>query len=367
MIEMKPIRKIQNEYLDLLKSNMNLFSDSDTNKNQLAYFFEEVSFFWLRRYEIINFFLNKIEIEDKCSFLAGAMYIDLLNYGHYEFVPCGKYHIFTDPVTKMRTFFSNELKDINYRRAKEYLNIVVIDCINVLSNYSDIFIVLPLDDIFSKDQAERMKFLKESSFLFISSLLINPCSSEKEFINKYNSIKEIEHDIKPELLNKLIFNSKSDVSLSLEERIEKNLNDVFSISSLKQRMSEAEIFLMTVGQFFMQIMDVILIAYSYKLIPFIRSDVVFNYLLMAYSTFSENKVTVNLLEQTVIAYLFVKIYGSYDFSKLDFIKFYNNICNNKIIDSIIEKSRSKGNSVFDLQINDLTSIIKGEFSLHLPI
>lgn len=113
---MKPIRKIQNEYLDFLKSNLALFSDANTNNIQLAYFFEEVSFFWLRRYEIINFFLSKIEIDDKCSFLAGAMYIDLQNFGHYEFAPCGKYHIFTDPVTKMRTFFSSESKDVNHKR-----------------------------------------------------------------------------------------------------------------------------------------------------------------------------------------------------------------------------------------------------------
>lgn len=211
-----------------------------------------------------------------------------------------------------------------------------------------------------------MRFLKESSFLFISSLLVDPCPSEEEFVNKYNSIMAIERDIKPELLDKLIISTKSDVSLSLEERIEKNLNDILSISSLRQRMSEAEIFLMAVGQFFMQIMDVILIAYSYKLIPFIRSDVVFNYLLMAYSIFSENEITVKLLEQTVIAYLFVKIYGNYDFSKLDFVSFNNNICGNRIIDSVIEKSRPKGNSVFDLEINELTSIIKGECSLYLP-
>ncbi|XWX61663.1 hypothetical protein AusDCA_1774 [Desulfitobacterium sp. AusDCA] len=31
----------------------------DSNDAQLAYFFEEISLFWLKRYEIINFFLSK--------------------------------------------------------------------------------------------------------------------------------------------------------------------------------------------------------------------------------------------------------------------------------------------------------------------
>mgnify|MGYP001287861664 CR=1 FL=1 len=366
MIEMKPIRRIQEEYLNLLKGYYGLITNNSATDIQLAYFFEEVSIFWQKNYEIINFFLNKIDINDKCSFLAGAMHIDLTQYGHYEFALCGKYRIFTDPVTKMSTFFSRRAIGVNRLRAKEYLNKVVLDCINVLSSYSDIFIVLPLDTIFFEDQEERTNFLKNKSFAFISSLFVSPCATEDEFLNKYHSLKEIEQDIKPELLPRLIFSDRSDVNISLQERIEKNLSDVLSLDVLRERMSEAEIFLMAIGKFFMQIMDIILIAYSYKLIPFIRSEVVFNYLLMIYPIFSDNDDIVRLLEQTLVAYLFVRIYENYDFSKIDFRDFYQNVSENRVIDSVIEKSRTKGKNAFELKFRELAAILKEECSLFLP-
>jgi len=366
MIELKPIVKIQKEYLDLISKYVNCLTDEETTNNELAYFFEEVSLFWRRKHEIIDFFLKKINTDDKCSFLAGAMYIDLENDGHYEFAPCGQYRIFTDPVSKMRTFFLTESSAIKQKRVRDYLVKVVNDCINVLSEYSNYFLVLPLDDIFSEDQEDRMAFLKKSSYSFISSLFVNPCATEEEFLDKFHSLKEIEQDIRADLLDKLILNDKSDVSISLQERIEKNLNDTLSLDVLRQRMGDAEIFLMAIGQFFMQIMDIILIAISYKLIPFVRSDVVFNYLLITYPMISEDKVAVTLLEQTTIAYIFQKMYGNYDFSSITFSDYHPYVSENRIIDSVIEKSRSKGKSVFDLQISEIASLIKEECSSFLP-
>ncbi len=86
--------------------------------------------------------------------------------------------------------------------------------------------------------------MKKSSYSFISSLFfVNPCTTEEEFfLGKYHSLKEIEQDIRADLLDKLILNDKSDVSISLQERIEKNLNDILSLDVLRQRMGEAEIF-----------------------------------------------------------------------------------------------------------------------------
>lgn len=357
-MELKAIYRIQKEYLNLLTYNLALVSNLESSDIKLTYFFEEVSLFWRKRFEIINFFLNKIEVDDKCSFLAGAMYIDLINYGHYEFSSCGNFHIFTDPVTKMRTLFSKDTKGIDNLRAKEYLKKVIVDCIEVLTNYSEVFIVLPLNDIFLEDQEERNKFLMESSFLVVSSLFENPCNTEKEFIKKYHSIEEIEQDIKPELMDKFIFSDRYDLRLSLRERIENNLNEIFELEFLKQKLNEAEIFIMAVGQFSMQAMDIILISYSYKLIPFIRSEVVFNYLYIFYPIFNEDKIMVRLLEQTTVAYLFTKIYRTESFSKIEFSIFYNNVQGNKIIDEVIKISRIKEDCIFKLEVNQVASIIE---------
>ncbi len=366
MIEVKPIIKLQKDYLELLKMNYQVFSNSDVTHGEMAYFFEEVSIFWRRNYEIINFFFEKIDYKDKVSFLAGAIYIDLESLGHYEFAPCGKYRILSDPVTKMKGFFSGKSASINEEKVKEHLKKVLDDCMDVLASYSEFFIVLPLDAIFLRDEEERKKILKDSSFSFISDLFLDSCQSEEEFIEKYHSIAEIEKGIKPEFINLLIFNSKNDVNISLQERIEDSFNGILSISSLRDQLSETQIFLMAVGQFFMQILDVILIAFSYKLIPFIRSDVVFNYLLMVYPNFLDNYEVKKILEQAFVAHIFSKLYRGYDFSNINFNEFYNHVSENKIIDLVIEKSRSKGNSIFDLKSSDIAFMLKEECKCFLP-
>lgn len=365
MIELKPIITIQKEYLDLLSKSVGSLTEESTHI-ELTYFFEEVSLFWRRKYEIVDFFLRKIDTNDKTSFLAGAMYIDLTNDGHYEFAPCGKYRLFTDPVSKMRAFFSTESSVVKQKSARDYLFKVVKDCINVLSNYSDYFIVLPLNDVFSEEQEDRMAFLTGSSYSFVSSLFVSPCATEEVFLNRYHSFQEIEQDIRPDLLDKLILNDTSDVSISLQERIEKNLDNILSIDTLRQSMGDAEIFLMSIGQYFMQVLDIILIAYSYKLIPFIRSDVVFNYLLLTYPVFSDDKVVVAILEQTTVAYIFQKMYGNHDFSSIAFSDFYSHVSENRIIDSVIAKSRSRKDSLFKLQISDIASLMEEECSQFLP-
>jgi hypothetical protein len=75
---------------------------------------------------------------------------------------------------------------------------------------------------------------------------------------------------------------------------------------------------------------------------------------------------VRLLEQTLVAYLFVRIYENYDFSKIDFHDFYQNVFENRVIDSVIEKSRTKGKNAFELKVRELAAILKEECSLFLP-
>lgn len=359
MIEIRPIQEIQEEYLSLLRRHLELIKQGD-NEKQYYRFFEEVSLFWLTRKEIIHFFLNKIEFQDKCSFLAGAIYIDIENNGHYEFAPCGKIHIVNDPITKLRVFYTKNL-DINRQRVDEYLNRVVLDAIKVLSIYSGVFIYLPLDEIFSECQEEKIGFLKESSFCLISSIFTNPCKTEGEFISKYKTIEEIETDIDLKLLDMLIFTDTDDISLSLKDRIKRNIKEsnVLTSSSLR-KMNEAEIFLMVAGQYFMQILDIISVTISFKLIPFIRSEVIFNYFLLTYPLFKDNKSIIELLEHTLIAFIFNRIYKHYDFSKMDFEIFLDHVSQNKLIDSIILRSRLKGETVFSLKSEEINALLKAE-------
>lgn len=88
MIELKPIKRIMNDYKVLLEryeTNLENFSITDYKR-----LIGDVKMFWYRNRKSIEYFITHITEDDKVAFLAGAVRIDIVDNGHYEFVLVGK-------------------------------------------------------------------------------------------------------------------------------------------------------------------------------------------------------------------------------------------------------------------------------------
>ena len=88
MIELKPIKRIMNEYKILLEKyedKIENFTIADYKK-----LIGDVKMFWYRNHKSIEYFISHITEDDRVAFLAGAVRLDIVNNGHYEYVLVGK-------------------------------------------------------------------------------------------------------------------------------------------------------------------------------------------------------------------------------------------------------------------------------------
>lgn len=80
MAEMKPLKRMMNEYITLLEKyalDLKNFDIADYKK-----LIGEVKMFWYRNQRYVDYFITHITEKDKVAFLAGAVRLDIANNGH---------------------------------------------------------------------------------------------------------------------------------------------------------------------------------------------------------------------------------------------------------------------------------------------
>ena len=119
MVELKPVKRIMNDYRVLLEryeANLENFSIADYKR-----LIGDVKMFWYRNRKSIDYFISHITEDDKVAFLAGAVRLDIVSNGHYEYVLVGEIRLINEPLLKMATFYKGAEDEINFEYLlKEY-------------------------------------------------------------------------------------------------------------------------------------------------------------------------------------------------------------------------------------------------------
>lgn len=87
----------------------------------------EVRLFWYRQQTCVTYLLSNIEKDDNVAYLAGAMRLDIVNDGHFDFALVGNYRVINDPIVRFTSFYFRTESEINF----DYLNKYLKDCIKV--------------------------------------------------------------------------------------------------------------------------------------------------------------------------------------------------------------------------------------------
>jgi hypothetical protein len=93
MFEIRPLRRIQLDYKELLRG----YEDEIREKDITDFRFKAL-------FEYVSFLLNNIEYSDDIAFLAGAVYVDIANAGHIDFSLLGSRKIINNPLSQMSGF-----------------------------------------------------------------------------------------------------------------------------------------------------------------------------------------------------------------------------------------------------------------------
>lgn len=329
MIELKPIKRIMDEYRILLEKyerKLDTLSISEHKK-----LIGEVKLFWYRNKKVIEYFLKNITVEDEVAFLAGAVRLDVLNDGHLEYVLVGETRLINDPLLKMSSFYKGNEEEVNFEYTKKYLNECVKDVLLILRDYPGDFYILPIEFIDSSDVEEYYSTLGEAANRMVLSMFSKEYDNIQQLLEDNNSFEKLEQNLLPHIKGQLIFDGFEDVGLTLRDRCEKYLKSNGSIMPLLNSLDEVKVFLMAVSQFCMQALAIIVVMKNYNIIPFIRNDVCFQYFSMIFHSNIMSEFFTREYMNTYIPYVIQK---TFDFSDKDYRFIKEHMGNGKMINVI---------------------------------
>jgi hypothetical protein len=362
---LKNINQAQKDYLKLIDHYKNIVDNDELNFKKVSMLIDDVKCFWLERLNIIEFEIEDLTENNLCFLLSGAIYLDVSSYEQYYFKSFGDYHLLFDPFLKLEAFFRIDENKINSKETLDYFRKVYYDTINILTNYRNIFLILPIRKIAIEDNKKHHEMLNKIFLNVVSDLFNTEFKTEEDFCNKFRSLEEIEDNMGPNKNCYLVFSDHDNPELSLRKKIENYSETQMSISSLLKNKTEPQIFLIVVNSWISQIIDILLICISLRLYPYIRFSVTFHYLILIMHSFTEDKSLKEMIEKTIIFYIFTRSINKDRFKNVEFTEYCNRIKDKNILSDLIDKIHAQGINIFKGGIKQTESIILDEYSLIL--
>ncbi|MDE6434379.1 MAG: hypothetical protein K2L07_09130 [Lachnospiraceae bacterium] len=344
MVEMKPLKRMMNEYKTLLEKyelDLKDFDIADYKK-----LIGEVKMFWYRNQGYVDYFINHITEKDKVAFLAGAVRLDTANNGHFGYVLVGKKRLIDDPLLKMSSFYRGGEDEINFEYANQYLRECIQDMLILFREYPEDFYILPIEFINVTEGDEYYSTLIDMSERIILSMFTVEYDNVQQLYGDNSSYEDIEGKLLPHIREQLFFDDLKDIKLSLRDRCQKYINANSNIMPLVKKLSEAQLFYMAVSQYFMQALSIVVTMKNYHMIPFIRNDISFQYFSMIFHSNIMNEFSEQDYMNTYIPYVIQK---AFDFSDRGYKHIKEHIGNGKMINAIMN-SFEKGKIPFPNEI-----------------
>lgn len=330
MVELKPVKRMMNDYRGLLEryeANLANFSIADYKR-----LIGDVKMFWYRNRKSIDYFISHITEDDKVAFLAGAVRLDIVNNGHYEYVLVGKIRLINEPLLKMATFYKGAEDEIDFEYTNRYVKECIQDVLLLLREYTDDFYILPIEYITVNDGYEYHSVLSKAADNMILSMFSTEYNGVKDFYANNKTYENIENNLLPQIKEQLVFNGLEDIKMPLRDRCTNYLKSNGHIMPIMKNMNEAQLFYLLVVQFCMQAIGIVMTMDVHHMIPFIRNEVVFQY----FTILAQSNLSSGFTEQKFLnTYIPYVVQKAFDFSDKEYNFVKEQMGNGKMIGAII--------------------------------
>lgn len=343
--EIKNILRFQQEYRILISEFVNRHDINALEWNEIAFFMDEVKFFWLARLEPIEVELEILTKENSCFLLSGAIYLNVSDNEHFYFKSLGDYHILDDPLLRMENFFRLAQDSIDTRDIVDYFRRVILDNIEVLDNCQNAFLILPIRLLAIEDQEAHQRLLNDFFLRFLSNIFGKEYTDQDSFCQDFETFEEIEEKLDAHIRELLIFNQHEKKGLTLRKKIELH-NKSKSYTQLMADQPEATVFFVTLFSYLSQILDTLLTCVPLRIYPYIRYEVAFQYLLLVMYTFIDDPKLRDMIEKAIIFFIFRKTMENlFDYHE-SFEKYCEIASEKKALPDIINRMREQKIDIF---------------------
>lgn len=357
----KNLQKSQKQYLELLKEYEEIVFSQDVNQRQIAMLLDEIQCFWLNKKDILKIELEMMTSEKECCMLCGVVYLDIKDNEHYIFKSLGEEHIISDPLLKIENFFRVP-PSIFSAESVVLFQEAFSDVLNILMEYQNNFYILPINQIAISDEKEHYGLLQDYYLMFINSILDENFDSFDDFFDKYTTYEEIENNMSSFSKNSLTFSDLNDERLSLKEKVESHLNSHSSLGAICKHKSDCEKFILSLQSWVVQVIEIIMISVITNIVPFIRYKPTFHYLTIVMYTFIEDKYVKNMIEKSIVYYIFYNNVNKNDLIEMNFNDFLKVIKKHDFLNLIILEIRKNKIDIFKGGLEKVGNIIDNIFS-----
>lgn len=340
------LQKLQFEYRKILERTLDNLYQNDSSA-----VIDEIYVFWNRNKKLVECIMKYLYEPYKAYVFTGASILDIDDYEHYPFVSLGEYHFWDDPIYIYMNISGKFEKTFFGEKMHQQIISTIKDNIKILDEASEIIYILPLRLISSIDinlvhSAAQQAFLS----LFEENLDFDT------YKRNFKTIGDIKNGLSPNIENSIVFWEDDDISLDFETRFRNYKRSTFL--PLSTKATDAEVFWACLYSYFAQAIDIILMCTEYKLIPYIRFEVAFKYILGLSSNFGDSKELKDMIFKCTIANILHHTFNKEDFQNMDFRKYYQEIQNYNFENRLFSDLQEENISISNPSLDKIVLIIK---------
>jgi hypothetical protein len=357
------IKKTQCGYLDLLKKNEHLLLKENIAIEDIGVILDDVGKYWLQHKDCIEKDIDYSTSQETCMILSGAVYLDYEDGDHYLYKALGKYHYLNDSLLKLENIFRAPKDHINLEKNVKVFKKAYRDELLVLRNTKDEFYYVPISQILQKRIEDREELLDKSFWDIISSLFDQEIRDNYTFNTTFSSFEEIESVLGSKRLQNLIYTDEADIELSLRLRIERYFHDnKLDMRLIIGKKTDADMFLTATFSYIGQVIDILITGTYFKLTPYIRFNVTFNYFILIMNTFLNDRTLKEMIERTILTYILYHSIDKSSLTKINFLDYCNRIEKYDCFKLIQEKLDEDKIDITKSGIRKVAMIIKDIFA-----
>jgi len=354
--------QFQSEYRELIAQFTSNHNIDELTPRQIALFMDEVKYFWMERLDIIRVELESLTERNTCFLLSGPIYLNVAENEHFYFKSLGDFHLLHDPFLKIENFFRISESLIAKGEYVNYFRRVLIDSIKVLENYQLNFYILPIQLLAIQINQDHHEVLDKFFVNFLSSMFGKKYEEKDTFCTDFNTFEEIENQLEPYARDRIVFNRVGEETISLRRKIEMYITSQPGYTHVIAGLPEAKVFLIILHSYIVQISDILLTCSILGLYPYSRNEVTFSYLLLIMFTFMKDRMLRDMIEKTIIFYIFRKEMDC-AFEHFESFEYYcQKIGEKKALPKILSNMRENDVDIFQSGVQKVTEIIQELFA-----
>jgi len=343
------LHRIQVEYRSILENAL-----KNIYKKESSAIIDEIGVFWESNKKIVKCILRYLFPPYDGYVFTSATILDLDDCEHYPFISLGKFHFWDDPVYRYVTMLqSTEVnKDFDLKMRNQIISTIE-DNIKIVNQAFGTIYILPIRLVTEANQLAH----KAANQAFFSLF-----KDELDFTSYKNNFKTI-IDVKNGLLagieKNIILIENEEATLNLETRFE-NYKET-TVLPLSPKATDAEIFWFAIYSYLLQAFDTILISTEHKLVPYIRYEVAFKYIVKISGNFGDNEELSDMLLKCVVAHLLHHTFDKQIIDGIDFREYYKAVQSYDIENKIFGILKQKNLNFSNISLRDLKTTIDNAF------